>query len=112
MRIRVWRRDDLYDVLVTGAPGRTRPCRSGEPLNAVEVVTFLEELGCHPNDVGAAMFDADPLWMERLAGQLDLVELHSARLTAGWRESAARQPIAASTSVPPRTPGQASTGNT
>jgi hypothetical protein len=76
MRIRVWRRDDLYDVLVTGAPGRVRPWRSGEPLTAVEVVTFLEEIGCHPSDVGAAMFDADPLWMERLAGHVEMAELH------------------------------------
>jgi hypothetical protein len=75
MRVRVWRRKDLYDVMVTGAPGRTRPWRSGEPLSAIQAVTCLEQLGCEPTDVAVAMFDADPLWMERLIAELDVVKV-------------------------------------
>lgn len=63
MSIRVWRRGDLYDVLVVPEWGRGRTYRSAEPLTALEVVARLEALGCHPADVGEAMSAADPVWM-------------------------------------------------
>ncbi|MGH7746978.1 MAG: hypothetical protein ACREQ5_19815 [Candidatus Dormibacteria bacterium] len=67
MGIRIWRRSDRYDVVVTSGPGLSRPRRSAEPLTAVEVVTLLEEAGCTPTEIGDVMSAADPLWMERLA---------------------------------------------
>jgi hypothetical protein len=59
--IRIWRRGvgDRYDFLVTPGAERSRPWRSAEPLTAIDVVTCLEEIGCHPNDIGAAMSAAD-----------------------------------------------------
>ena len=32
-----------------------------------EVVRHLKDLGCHETDIGDAMFEADPLWLNRLS---------------------------------------------
>ena len=75
MAIRVWRRGDRYDVLVMVDAEHGRRYRSAESLTALEVVTRLEELGCHPADVGQAMSAADPGWMARLAAKPAMVEV-------------------------------------
>ena len=66
MSIRVWRRGDRYDVLVVSEWGSGPRYRSPEPQTALEVIAHLEELGCHPADIGEAMSAADPGWMARL----------------------------------------------
>lgn len=66
MPITVYKRDDKYDVIVSPPHAGGRHWRSSEPLTANQVVQKLEELGCHQTDIGDAMFDADPLWMNRL----------------------------------------------
>jgi hypothetical protein len=74
MAIKVWRRGDRYDVLVLPEAGRGARYRSPEPLSAVEVLTRLGELGCHPADVGEAMSAADPGWMARLTAHIAVTE--------------------------------------
>jgi hypothetical protein len=66
MPIRITRRDDKYDVKVTPPHGRGTYWSSPGPLTAQEVVDRLEELGCHQTDIGDAMFEADPMWLNRL----------------------------------------------
>ena len=39
---------------------------SHEPLTAQEVVDRLEEQGCHSRDIDDALFEADPMWLNRL----------------------------------------------
>jgi hypothetical protein len=78
MPIRVWRRDDRYDVLVVPEAGRGPRYRSAEPLTVLEVLTRLGELGCHPADVGEAMSAANPGWMARLTDEATVVELLAA----------------------------------
>jgi hypothetical protein len=78
MPIRVWRRDDRYDVLVVPEAGRGPRYRSVEPLIVLEVLTRLGELGCHPAEVGEAMSAANPGWMARLTDEATVVELLAA----------------------------------
>ena len=66
MAIKIWRRGEHYDVLVVADAEDGARYRSAEPLTALEVVTCLEQLGCHPADVGQAMSAADPGWMARV----------------------------------------------
>jgi hypothetical protein len=102
MSIRVWRRGGLDDVLVVPEAGRSTRYRSAEPLSAVEVLTRLGELGCHPSDVGEAMSAADPGWMARLAAEADVSEVAlaaalpmggRARLTRGWSAAGLSVPV-------------------
>jgi hypothetical protein len=66
MPITIRRHGDKYDVKVTPPHGRGTYWTSPEPLSGAEVVRRLEELGCHQTDIGDAMFEADPLWLNRL----------------------------------------------
>jgi hypothetical protein len=75
MAIKVWRRGDRYDVLVMSEAGRGPRYRSAEPLTALEVLTRLGPLGCHPADVGEAMSAADPGWMARLIAKTAIAEV-------------------------------------
>jgi hypothetical protein len=75
MSIKVWRRGECYDVLVVPDAGRGPRYRSAQPLTAIEVLTRLSELGCHPADVGEAMSAEDPGWMARLTGYVALSDL-------------------------------------
>ena len=75
MAIRVWRRGEHYDVLVVVDTEHGQRYRSAEPLTALEVVTRLAQLGCHPADVGQAMSATDPGWMARLTAKPAMVEV-------------------------------------
>lgn len=66
MAITIRRHGDKYDVNVTPPHGGGRYWSSSQPLTAQEVVDHLEALGCHQADIGDAMFEADPLWLNRL----------------------------------------------
>jgi hypothetical protein len=66
MAIKVRREGGFSRVTVTPPHGGGRYWSSPEPLTADEVVKRLQELGCHQTDIGDAMFEADPLWLNRL----------------------------------------------
>ena len=35
-------------------------------MTAQALIDKLQELGCHTMDIGDAMFEADPMWLNRL----------------------------------------------
>jgi hypothetical protein len=55
---------DRYEATLTPPHGlwRTR-----EPLPARELRRTLQGLGCHTTDISDALFEADPLWLNRLS---------------------------------------------
>jgi hypothetical protein len=66
MPIKIRRNDGRYVVSVSPPHGGARYWSSPEPLTADEVVERLQDLGCHQTDIGDAMFEADPFWLNRL----------------------------------------------
>ena len=69
MTIKIWRRDDRYEIRVTPPHGSGGYWSSPRPLTASEVVRQLTQLGCHQTNIGDAMFEADPMWLNRLDRQ-------------------------------------------
>ena len=57
--------EDLYEVEVTPPHGDGRPWRS-KPLELRALIDALLARGCHPTDIGDALFAADPNWESRL----------------------------------------------
>lgn len=57
--------EGLYHVEVTPPHGGGRPWRS-EPLELRALIDALVERGCHPTDIGDALFAVDPGWESRL----------------------------------------------
>lgn len=47
-------------------PHVTTPWTTDRPMPARELVKELEALGCHQQDVGDALYEQDPLWLEKL----------------------------------------------
>jgi hypothetical protein len=66
MGIKITYGDGKYMVTVSPPHGGGRLWCSPEPLTADEVVERLQDWGCHQTDIGDAMFEADPLWLNRL----------------------------------------------
>ncbi len=66
MAIKIRHEDGRCHVTVTPPHGGGRHWSSAELLTADEVVERLVKLGCHETDIGDAMFEADPLWLNRL----------------------------------------------
>jgi hypothetical protein len=67
MAIRIWREGTLYRVAVTPPHGGGRYWSFSEPLPADEVVRRLQEMGCHQTDIGDAIREADPFWLNRMS---------------------------------------------
>ena len=59
--------DDLYFVSAS-PPDAGVVWSPTEPLTGHQVTKGLLERGCHQQDVGDAMYEADPEWIEKLRG--------------------------------------------
>jgi hypothetical protein len=64
--IEIKRAGDKYVATVSPPHGQATPWMSREPMTAQELIDKLQDLGCHTTDIGDAMFEADPLWLNRL----------------------------------------------
>ncbi len=62
----VTRSGDFYRATVTPPHGGGRPWSSPKPLSASQLIDSLREAGCHTTDITDALYEADPLWLERL----------------------------------------------
>ena len=56
----------LYSATVTPPHGGGRLWSSPKPLPASDLIDALRELGCHTTDITDALYEADPLWLDRL----------------------------------------------
>lgn len=55
----------LYEASAT-PPHVKAAWTSSQPLPARELIKKLQARGCHPRDVGDAMYEQDPSWVEKL----------------------------------------------
>lgn len=69
MAIVVRRVGDRYSADVTPPHGSGTNWSSSEPTELSLLISQLERLGCHQTDIGDALYEADPRWLERLPGQ-------------------------------------------
>jgi hypothetical protein len=59
--------EEFYEA--TATPPHVRVAWSTtEPLSAHRLIQELAALGCHQQDIGDAMFEQDPNWIEKLKG--------------------------------------------
>ena len=65
MTIRIERRGAKYCASVT-PPHATLEWNTKDPLPLRDLISKLEELGCHIRDIGDALYEADPEWEHRL----------------------------------------------
>lgn len=65
MTIRIERMGAKYCASVT-APHATLDWNTKDPLPLRDLISKLEELGCHIRDIGDALYVADPEWEDRL----------------------------------------------
>jgi hypothetical protein len=54
----------LYEASAT-PPHAKAPWTASRPLPDRELVKELQARGCHPQDIGDAMYEQDPKWVER-----------------------------------------------
>lgn len=57
--------DSLYKVEVASR-GAAAPKILFGPIGARELIDKLKSLGCHQVDIGDALYDCDPKWLDRL----------------------------------------------
>jgi hypothetical protein len=55
----------LYEASVTPPHARSA-WTAPEPLPARELIVELQARGCHQQDIGDAMYEQDPKWVEKL----------------------------------------------
>ena len=70
MAIVVTRTGDLYSATVTPPHGGGKFWSSPQPMPGSELIDSLRKLGCHTTDITDALYEADPLWLERLKPQI------------------------------------------
>lgn len=57
--------DSLYRAEVTLRGAAATKIFIG-PVNIRELIDELESMGCHQTDIGDALYDCDPNWLDRL----------------------------------------------
>ena len=62
MTIRITKVGSKYDVEAS-PPHVDVPWHSVGPMTAQQVVSWLQELGCHTTDISDAFRHADPFWL-------------------------------------------------
>jgi hypothetical protein len=55
----------LYEATAT-PPDVKSPWSTSEPMQAQKLVQELGARGCHQQDIGDAMYEQDPEWVEKL----------------------------------------------
>jgi hypothetical protein len=67
MSLTIHRYGDKYRAYVTPPHGDgIHSWSNAEPLDAQELIRRLREQGCHSRDIDDALFEADPMWLNRL----------------------------------------------
>ena len=55
----------LYEATVT-RPNTKNTWSTTEPIPAKRLIEELKKQGCHQQDIGDAMYEQDPNWIEKL----------------------------------------------
>lgn len=72
MTIRVTKlEDDLYTASLTlpDMPNVREPWSTESAMTGHQLTRALVDRGCHPTDIGDALYAVDPLWVEKLRGE-------------------------------------------
>lgn len=67
--IRVRRSGDRYSAEVTPPESKRGPWSTGSPLGLGALLDALRGLGVHQTDIGDALTEADPGWLDRPDGR-------------------------------------------
>jgi hypothetical protein len=62
----------LYEVKAT-PPHVNEAWSSSEPVSVQRLIDELKARGCHQQDIGDALYEQDPKWVEKLKGNLPSV---------------------------------------
>jgi hypothetical protein len=62
--------DDLYlaELTLPDLPNVTEAWSTTAPMSGNALARELVDRGCHQSDIGAAFYEQDPMWIEKLRG--------------------------------------------
>lgn len=66
MALKVWKTKDGYAAEVTPPHGDGRHWKTERAFSLAELIEALKKLGCHQQDIGDALYEADPDWLSKL----------------------------------------------
>lgn len=67
MPIAIKKEGARYTARVTPPHGGGREWSTPKPMGLEELINALQDRGCHQNDIGDSLFEADPEWEFRLS---------------------------------------------
>ena len=76
MAIKVEVRPNFTYVAEISPPHAHLPWTTSEPMILRSLIKRLKELGCHPTDVGGAIYAVDRDWLNHLDGALTKSQSH------------------------------------
>lgn len=65
MALKVWKAQAGYEAEVTPPHGGGRYWKTSRTLTLAELIEALKKQGCHQQDIGDALYEADPDWLSK-----------------------------------------------